>query len=126
YSAVAPGRDPYALYAASNVGSFGGLIAYPLIVEPLMALRGQSLLWSTGYALLFLCVAACMLLLPRKNVAAQHEPITSEAPGTRRVITWIALALVPSGLMLATSTFLTTDIVAVPLLWVLPLGIYLL
>jgi hypothetical protein len=126
YSAVAPGRDPYALYAASNVGSFGGLIAYPLIVEPLMALRGQSLLWSTGYALLFLFVAVCMLLLPRKNVAAQHEPITSAAPGTRRVITWIALALVPSGLMLATSTFLTTDIVAVPLLWVLPLGIYLL
>ncbi|HWK35978.1 hypothetical protein, partial [Sphingomonas sp.] len=126
YAAAQPGRDPYALYAASNVGSFGGLVAYPLIVEPALALRQQSLVWSVGYAALFLLVAFCALMLPRRTAAEAHQPVTSAAPGARRVVTWVVLALVPSGLMLATSTFITTDIVAVPLLWVLPLGLYLL
>ncbi|MBN2972161.1 fused MFS/spermidine synthase [Roseomonas aeriglobus] len=126
YAVTAPGRDPYALYAASNIGSFGGLIAYPLLVEPTMALDRQSVMWSAGYVALFVLVAACALRLPRRATA--ETPVverSAPAPG-RRVILWIALALVPSGLMLATSTFLTTDIVAVPLLWVLPLGLYLL
>ena len=125
YSAAAPGRDPYALYAASNIGSFGGLIAYPLLVEPALALREQSLLWSVGYAALFLLVAGCALLLPRAAVT-ERTAVTSEPASARRIATWVLLAFVPSGLMLATSTFITTDIVAVPLLWVLPLGLYLL
>ncbi|HET9510621.1 MAG TPA: fused MFS/spermidine synthase [Sphingomonas sp.] len=126
YAVAAPGRDPYALYAASNIGSFGGLIAYPLLVEPAMALNRQSLMWSAGYVALFVLVAFCALRLPRGTT--EDAPVA--APNARtpfgRVMLWIALAFVPSGLMLATSTFLTTDIVAVPLLWVLPLGLYLL
>jgi hypothetical protein len=125
FSRVAPGREPYALYAASNVGSFGGLIAYPLLVEPLAALRTQSWLWTAGYGVLVVLVVACALTLP-KSAEAAVEPPTSPAPTGRRVALWIILAFVPSGLMLATSTFLTTDIVAAPLLWVLPLGVYLL
>lgn len=127
YAASEPGRNPYALYAASNVGSFGGLIAYPLAVEPLLALHSQSWLWSGLYLLLILLVAACAWRLPRRvadEVPGHH--VTSPPAGARTVALWIALAFVPSGLMLATSTFLTTDIVAVPLLWVLPLGLYLL
>ncbi|TKD52107.1 hypothetical protein FBR43_04740 [Sphingomonas baiyangensis] len=126
FAASAEGQNPYALYAASNIGSFGGLIAYPLLVEPAMALSRQSLLWSAGYALLFALVAACAWRLPRGQAAIIVERPTSARPSAARVLHWIALALVPSGLMLATSTFLTTDIVAVPLLWVLPLGLYLL
>lgn len=126
YSVASNGRDPYALYAASNIGSFGGLIAYPLIVEPGLALKGQSLLWSAGYALVFVLVAACALLLPRKAGEEPHVAHHSPPAGWRRVAHWIVLAFVPSGLMLATTTFLTTDIVAVPMLWVLPLGLYLL
>jgi hypothetical protein len=125
YAVASHGRDPYALYAASNIGSFGGLIAYPLLVEPLLRLRSQSWLWTIGYALVALLVLACASRLPK------HEALP--APRTDRPATvardwarWIVLALVPSGLMLATTTFLTTDIVAVPLLWVLPLGLYLL
>ena len=125
FSLASGGRDPYALYAASNLGSFAGLIAYPLLVEPLMALRQQSLLWSGGYALLILLVAACATLLPRKAVAATVQPVSTPAGG-RTIAYWIALSFVPSGLMLATSTYITTDIVAMPLLWVLPLGLYLL
>lgn len=126
YSVASGGRDPYALYAASNIGSFGGLIAYPLIVEPGLALRGQSWLWTIGYALVFLLVAACATLLPRKAPEEPHVAHHSPAPSMRRVLHWIVLAFVPSGLMLATTTFLTTDIVAMPMLWVLPLGLYLL
>ncbi|RYY44243.1 MAG: hypothetical protein EOP59_06505, partial [Sphingomonadales bacterium] len=126
YSVSTGGRDPYALYAASNIGSFGGLIAYPLLVEPMLALKGQSWLWSAGYVLVFLLIAGCATMLPRKPADTPHVPHDSAAPSRKRVLHWIALAFVPSGLMLATTTFLTTDIVAVPMLWVLPLGLYLL
>ncbi|RSY88906.1 hypothetical protein DAH66_05320 [Sphingomonas koreensis] len=126
FAAASGGRDPYALYAASNVGSFGGLLAYPLLVEPGLALKGQSWLWTAGYALVFVAVAACALLLPRRIADQPHVHATSPGPSRKRVAHWIALAFVPSGLMLATSSFLTTDIVAVPMLWVLPLGLYLL
>ena len=125
FSIASRDGDPYALYAASNLGSFGGLIAYPLVVEPLLALRQQSWLWSGGYVLLILLVIACAFRLPRGASAEVARP-TSVPATRRRVLHWIALALVPSGLMLATSTYITTDIVAMPLLWVLPLGLYLL
>jgi hypothetical protein len=127
FSISSEGQDPYALYAASNFGSFAGLIAYPLIVEPGLALWGQRWLWSGGYILVALLVAGCALTLRRAPVAtvAEVAPI-SAPPSGRRVAHWILLALVPSGLMLATSTYITTDIVAMPLLWVLPLGLYLL
>ena len=126
YSIASHGRDPYALYAASNIGSFGGLIAYPLIVEPNLALKGQSWLWTGGYVLVLILVAGCTARLPRRAEGEPHVAHHTPAPPWRRVFHWIALALVPSGLMLATTTFLTTDIVAVPMLWVLPLGLYLL
>ncbi|KQS51775.1 hypothetical protein ASG20_01835 [Sphingomonas sp. Leaf198] len=125
FSAASGGGDPYALYAASNLGSFAGLIAYPLLVEPLMAIHAQSLLWSGGYVMLILLVLACATRLPR-TAAADHVVATSAPPGAKRILHWIALALVPSGLMLATSTYISTDIVAMPLLWVIPLGLYLL
>jgi SAM-dependent methyltransferase len=117
--------DPYPLYAASNLGSFAGLISYPLIVEPLMSLQQQSLLWTALYALLVLLVVLCALTVPAAAVEVAPEEVTP-APGWRQVAHWIVLAAVPSGLMLSTTTHLTTDIVAMPLLWVLPLGLYLL
>lgn len=126
FALAAPGRDPYVLYAASNLGSFAGLIAYPLLVEPAMALRGQSLMWSIGYGLLACLVLACAARLPATGHKAEGIPTPTPAPGWRRRALWTALAAVPSGLVLATSTYITTDIVAMPLLWVLPLGLYLL
>jgi len=117
--------EPYALYAASNLGSFAGLLSYPLVVEPLLTLDQQSMVWTVGYALLVLLVAGCALTIPPR--AVEHvEAESSPPPSTRRILHWIALAAVPSGLMLSTTTHLTTDIVAVPLLWVVPLGLYLL
>ena len=120
------GGDPYPLYAASNLGSFGGLIAYPLIVEPLLAVAQQSALWTCGYVALMILVALCAAVLPKGEVAAVAQAPTSPLPERKRVAYWIILAAVPSGLMLSTSLHLTTDIVAMPLLWVVPLGLYLL
>ncbi|HST36669.1 MAG TPA: fused MFS/spermidine synthase [Allosphingosinicella sp.] len=117
--------DPYPLYAASNLGSFAGLISYPLIVEPLMSLQQQSLLWTAIYALLILLVMLCALTVPAGAVEVAPEEVTP-APTKLQLAHWIVLAAVPSGLMLSTTTHLTTDIVAMPLLWVLPLGLYLL
>lgn len=120
--------NPYALYAASNLGSFAGLIAYPLLVEPLVPLRGQSWLWTAGYVALALLTFAASRSLPRGEAALPvDQAAEAEAPiGWRRIGWWFALAAVPSGLMLSTTTYLTTDIVAMPLLWVIPLGLYLL
>ena len=117
--------DPYPLYAASNLGSFAGLISYPLIVEPLMTLQEQSYLWTGIYAALVLLVIGCAVTVPGHAVEQMPEE-TSPKPTRKQVLHWIVLAAVPSGLMLSTTTHLTTDIVAIPLLWVLPLGLYLL
>jgi hypothetical protein len=120
------GADPYPLYAASNLGSFGGLIAYPLLVEPFMPVVEQRWLWSGGYLLLMALVLVCALRLPK---AGQEIAVAADAgppPARRTVALWILLAAIPSGLMLSTSLHITTDVVAMPLLWVLPLGLYLL
>lgn len=127
YTAATGGKDPYPLYAASNLGSFGGLLSYPLLVEPRLPLAEQSTLWTGGYVLLVVLTLACAAVLPRAGVDTADAGYTAEAPPSlRRRLWWIALAAVPSGLMLSTTTYLTTDIVAVPLLWVIPLGLYLL
>ncbi len=126
FSAAHPGRDPYALYAASNLGSFGGLIAYPLLVEPGLAVKAQSGLWSAGYALVAVLVVACAFALPRRDSADVAATAVSDVPRASAIGKWILLAFVPSGMMLATTTYITTDIVAMPLLWVIPLGLYLL
>ena len=125
YASASGGRDPYALYAASNLGSFGGLIAYPLLVEPLLAVQAQRWLWSAGYVAVMMLIAGCAAMLPRERaraVVVAQSPVPSRA----MIAWWVLLAFVPSGLMLAATTYITTDIVAMPLLWVIPLGLYLL
>jgi len=127
YSAATGGKDPYPLYAASNLGSFAGLLSYPLLVEPRLAIADQSTLWTVGYVLLFLLTLGCAAVLPRAGLDTSEAGFSVEpAPTLRRRLWWVLLAFVPSGLMLSTTTHLTTDIVAMPMLWVIPLGLYLL
>jgi hypothetical protein len=117
------GADPYFLYTASNLGSLAALIAYPTLIEPLMRLKDQTHLWSVGYAGLFVLCAACALFVRSSENAteAYAEPITAF-----RRVRWIVLAMIPSSLLLGTTTFMTTDIAAVPMLWIIPLILYLL
>ena len=128
YAAHPGASSPWALYAASNLGSFGGLIAYPLLAEPLLSASQQSLGWSLGYGLLVLLVALCAW--SRNGMAEPAAEQVADAPaaavGWRRIALWLVLAAIPSGLMLSTTTHLTTDLFAMPLLWVIPLGLYLL
>jgi hypothetical protein len=132
--ALSGDEDPYPLYAASNLGSFAGLIAYPLLVEPLLETGSQSVLWSFGYVLVALLTLACALRLQRSvaaipaapSAASQTAVVDSAPPDTRTTLLWIAVSAIASGLMLSTTMHLTTDIAAMPLLWVIPLGLYLL
>ncbi|MGH7349447.1 MAG: hypothetical protein ACREI6_05495, partial [Candidatus Rokuibacteriota bacterium] len=129
-------RDPYFLYAASNLGSMLALLSYPTLVEPRLSLQGsgwltQTGLWSLGYGVLALLTALCALTLGWKPAAAASLEAVADAsaeprPGRGRRLHWVALAFVPSSLLLGATTYITTDLAAVPLLWVLPLAIYLL
>lgn len=127
-------HDPYFLYAASNLGSMLGLLGYPFLLEPGLPLAWQSNLWAWGYAALALLTIACAIVLRRRTPAGSaigstvaHTPVTpnTSALSARRRLRWVLLAFVPSSLMVGVTTYLTTDIAAIPLLWVLPLALYL-
>jgi hypothetical protein len=122
-------RDPYFLYAASNTGSLLALLSYPFLVEPLLGLADRGRLWALGYGLLAVLTAACALVVARSGTAKEPlpEPET-EGPGLgwRIRFRWLLLAFVPSSLLLSVTLYLTTDIASVPLLWVVPLALYLL
>ncbi len=125
--------DPYVLYAAGNVGSIGGLLAYPFLLERVLSVTAQARWWTVGYAAALVLVGACAVVAtrhraddpPGDGAARTLRPEPSPPVGRRRAARWIALAFVPSSAMLAVSSYLSTDIAAVPMLWVLPLAIYL-
>ena len=118
--------DPYFLYAASNAGSFAGLLLYPFLVEPRLPARSQAGAWSSGYAVLALLLVVCAALLLARGRSEAAGGTSTPRPTTRRRLSWIMLALVPSSAVLGTTQYLTTDLAAVPLLWIVPLAIYLL
>jgi len=124
------GPDPYFLYASSNIGSFLALLSYPVLLEPMFTLRTQNLLWTSGYGLLIVLIASCGLLLLRSpaNAAVDMPTAETDAPAPPWVsrARWIFLAAVPSGLLIAVTAHISTDVAAAPLLWVLPLSLYLL
>jgi len=121
-------RNPYPLYAASNAGSFIGLLAFPILFEPNLRLGKQADWWTIGYLAAVVLVAASGIVAWKRGVSRTAAlDIVKEARPTRRDrLTWIALAFVPSSLLLGVTTYLTTDVAAAPLLWVVPLAIYLL
>jgi hypothetical protein len=123
-------HDPYFLFAASNVGSFFALISYPTVVEPFLRLGEQTWLWTVGFYVLIVLIAACGVLLLRSvNLSPAVAMARSEetAPPTwRDLMAFVGLAAVPSGLLLAVTLHISTDAAAVPLFWVVPLAIYLL
>jgi hypothetical protein len=126
-------KDPYFLYAASNVGSFLALLSYPTVVEPLIPLSWQTRLWSIAFYVLIALIAASGALSwrvparpPSGTAADQADAPAADAPTWRDGLIWCALAAVPSGLLIAVTAHISTDVAAVPLLWVLPLALYLL
>jgi SAM-dependent methyltransferase len=123
------GRNPYRLFALSNLASLAALLAYPFAIEPWIPTRTQALLWSAGYACFtLLCIATAwrnrgIEAPPGVTMAAAdaHTP----PPTFARQLLWCSLAATSSVLLLSVTTHITQNIAAVPLLWVVPLTIYL-
>ncbi len=128
--------DPYFLYGASNLGSMGVLFAYPTLIEPGMGISDQRWIWTGAYLLLMALTALCAYLMwtapPAKpvpdlvdeDIADTNQTLSGQVTWMRR-LRWILLAAVPSSLLLGSTTYMTTDIAPIPLLWVLPLALYL-
>ena len=143
------GRDPYFLYAASNLGSLLALLAYPLLIEAHLTLARQSLCWAILYGLLIALIAACAVILWRARGAASvgrpsqavanrdglgspsynREVISDQVLSgisARRRLRWLALSLVPSSLLMGVTTYITSEVTQMPFLWIIPLALYLL
>ena len=123
--------DPYFLYGASNLGSLVALLAFPLLFEPLTTLSTQSRLWTGVFAVLVAMVVACAAAARRTPPRYGESPAviairTGPAALWRARALWIALAFIPSSLLLGVTSYITTDVASAPLLWVIPLALYLL
>ncbi|HKA06924.1 MAG TPA: hypothetical protein VKD71_06670, partial [Gemmataceae bacterium] len=129
-------KDPYFLYAASNCGSLLALVAYPFVVEPNLRLVEQAWVWAAGFLVMTLLIVACgraVLSVPAprapepkgKKKQAPTPVVDEQPPSWQTRVRWLFLAAVPSSLMLAVTTDVTTDMVSMPLLWVIPLALYL-
>jgi SAM-dependent methyltransferase len=123
-------RDPYFLYAASNAGSLSALLAYPVVVEPNLRLKDQAALWGVGFVLLIALFGACALFSKGSAKTAGNAEATASAEAQpiswNRRLRWLILAAIPASLMTGVTTYLSSDIAAIPLLWVIPLALYLL
>jgi spermidine synthase len=133
--------DPYYLYAASNLGSFVGLLAYPLVLEPFIGTGAQSQFWTILYAVLFFAVMGCAtsVLIFRRDLLSFSFKNTGRQPVKTDLVThrddkpitwprrlrWLALAAIPSSLMIGVTTEITLDIASAPMIWVIPLSLYL-
>ncbi len=121
--------NPYPLYAASNFGSMAALLGYPFLIEPYLSLGAQLNAWAVAYLVLAVMVGACGLLT-RIQPHPGPDLATDEPAGSTRVAAswprWMLLSALPSSLMMGATTYLTTDLAPVPLLWVVPLALYLL
>ncbi len=122
-------HNPYFLYAASNLGSVTALLAYPVLIEPVFGLTEQTTQWAWGYGALIVLVVLSAWLAWSHHEA---KPSVKEATGTddetitwRRRGHWLLLAFVPSSLMLGITTYITTDLASAPLLWIVPLTLYI-
>lgn len=122
-------HDPYYLYAASNAGSLLALLSYPFALEPNIGLVSQKSYWSGGYVMLCLLILGCAYFFWKSQTTIQtteqQEPENNELPLSNK-LHWLVLALVPSSLLLGLTNFISTDIASVPLLWIIPLTLYLL
>lgn len=125
--------DPYFLYAASNVGSLLALLGYPFLFEPALGLKALAGWWTAGFVVLVGSIAACFLAMRRASVSQTVTPLqpmpgeryTRPEPDWNARAGWVGLAFVPSALLTAFTTHVATDVASAPLIWVIPLALYL-
>ena len=128
--------DPYFLYGASNMGSLIALLAYPILIEPNAGLSKQASIWAAGFVALGFTIAVCglmMLVNQRREAVSGTNPAevdslvtaATDSPSWAQRAGWVGLSFVPSGLLVAYSSYVTTDLASAPFLWVLPLAAFL-
>lgn len=130
FAALPRGTEPYRLFAASNLGSLVGLVAYPTLVEPNLDLGDQGRWWTVGFGLFAVLSIGAALVVRWRGSDAVDRPAAIDIevdgePSVRRRARWVLLAAVPAALLVGVTTHLSTDIAAVPFLWIVPLTIYL-
>jgi uncharacterized membrane protein len=135
----ASANDPYFLFAVSNGGSLLGLLSYPLLLEPGLTLSRQNQLWLVMYIVFLVLTLGCMLVVWRSARVEKVEsearleqvkkealsPLSGESILLKRRLYWILLAFIPSSLLFGATTYITTEIAPTPLLWTIPLALYL-
>jgi len=117
---------PYRLFALSNLASLLALAAYPTLIEPNFTLRSQRVAWLSGFAL-FAALSAAIVLRTRNAAPAQPAPAAPTLPSTpfKHKLLWLLLPLGASMQLSAVTSYITANIAPIPLLWILPLGVYL-
>jgi SAM-dependent methyltransferase len=119
------GERAYRFYALSNAGSMLALLSYPVLVEPVFSTRHQAVGWSLAYGVI--CAAcAVVAFLPRRQVISVEPQDPPPRPGWETQTLWVALAACGSTFLLAITNHLSQNVAAIPLLWVVPLSLYLL
>lgn len=135
------GNDPYFLYAASNIGSILALLAYPFVIEVQLGVAAQTRYWMYGFAFFAALATVCGCVgvygsnrrnssgdgIDSLNASDEERKMSGGRPMTwRRRMHWVLLSFIPSSLMLGVTTYVSTDVSSIPLIWVIPLTLYLL
>jgi SAM-dependent methyltransferase len=128
WSRVESGPIPYRLYALSNLASLLALAAYPTIVEPYLTLHAQRLAWCCGFVLFAILCGLLAIRMPSRSTplpqAATEDPGIPRTPLTHKLL-WLLLPMGAAMQLSAVTSFLTANVAAIPLLWILPLSVYL-
>lgn len=128
FARARPGVSPYRLFALSNLASLLALLGYPVLLEPWLATAGQVWVWSGLYMVFAIVLAIAAFkdsLLPASPFASTAALAEAPAPGPRDYLVWTGLAALGSVLLLSVTNHLTQDVASFPLLWVVPLALYL-
>jgi hypothetical protein len=134
FSKIRPGASPYRLYTLSNLGSLLAIVSYPFVIEPNLGLNFQTKLWSYSFCLFVILCGSCAVRLwvarPSESIAAAPEAQAGADCGegpprwTDRVL-WLSLAAFASAMLMATTNQLCLDVAVIPMLWLLPMALYL-
>ena len=116
---------PYRLFSLSNLASMLALLSYPVVIEPQLRLHTQAWLWSAGFVV-FAVLNYWLFRQSASYPAEQTQPTNGLPPSHRDHMMWLLLASCASGLLLAVTNHITQNVAAIPLLWILPLAVYLL
>jgi spermidine synthase len=121
-------EDPYFLFAVSNAGSLLALISYPVLLEPNLKLSRQTHIWAVAYVVFLVLSLGCMLVLWKSSRAervSESKDLQKPSISLKQRLYWILLAFIPASLLFGVTTYITTEIAPTPLLWTIPLALYL-